>query len=148
MILRRQLFKIHRVVGIGAGLSAGELVCIALAHQAEVLRQGDELGAGPGRLRDEGAGLGEVVVHPGGGNHLDGGGFHGWGAFGEYQSVVESRSFWVAATSPLLKTISMLNVDLTGVPLTSPGANLAALKAEIAAFASGSGMLISSTSTC
>ena len=57
-------------------LSDGELVGVALADQAEVLRQGDELGAGLGRLRDEGAGLGDVLVHPRGGDHLDGGGFH------------------------------------------------------------------------
>jgi hypothetical protein len=65
------------VLGIGQGLGDGEFVCIVLTHQAEVLGQRHEFGPGLGCLRDEGAGLGEVVFHPRGGDHLDGGGFHG-----------------------------------------------------------------------
>ena len=70
---------LHRPGGaVAGGLGQGQLVGVVVAHQAEVLRQGHQRGAGLCRLAHQPGGGVEVAGHVGRGDHLHGGDLHGF----------------------------------------------------------------------
>jgi hypothetical protein len=66
---------------VAGALGDLELVAIAPAHEAEVLRQHDEPGAAGGRARDEATRRGDVRLDARRRDHLDRGDLHGGPSF-------------------------------------------------------------------
>jgi hypothetical protein len=67
---------LNRRIGIAGRLGQRQLVAICIAHQAEVLGQGDQLGALLRGLLQPVAGARQIDREIGAGDHLNGGKLH------------------------------------------------------------------------